>query len=66
MLAPDSYINLSEQRICFVDTQEGETFDINPYKKYCLENGYDDIDYLLSQREAIESFEQQARYHSEN
>ncbi len=56
-------INLSEQRIEFVDTQEGESFDINPYKKYCLENGYDDIDYLLSQREAIESFEQQARYH---
>ena len=60
-------INLSGQHIDFVDTQKGETFDINPYKKYCLENGYDDIDYLLSQREAIESFEQQARYHlSEN
>ncbi len=56
-------IDLSEQRIYFVDTQEGETFDINPYKKYCLENGYDDIDYLLSQREAIASFERQARYH---
>jgi 3-isopropylmalate/(R)-2-methylmalate dehydratase small subunit len=56
-------INLSEQRIEFVDTPgQGEAFDINPYKKYCLENGYDDIDYLLSQREAIELFEQQARY----
>lgn len=60
-------INLSEQSVLFVDAQEGEIFDINPYKKYCLENGYDDIDYLLSQRDAIESFERQTRYHlSEN
>jgi 3-isopropylmalate/(R)-2-methylmalate dehydratase small subunit len=33
------------------------TFDIDPYKKVCLINGYDDIDYLLSIKEDIESFE---------
>ena len=33
-------------------------FDINPYKKACLINGYDDIDYILSRREAIAAFEQ--------
>lgn len=34
------------------------TFDIDAYKKTCLINGYDDIDYLLSQREKIDAFEQ--------
>ncbi|MEK7255279.1 MAG: 3-isopropylmalate dehydratase small subunit, partial [Bacteroidota bacterium] len=33
------------------------TFEINPYKKSCLLNGYDDIDYVLSRQEAIELFE---------
>src|SRR5690606_37247658 len=32
-------------------------FDIDPYKKTCLINGYDDIDYLLSKKELIEAFE---------
>ncbi len=36
-----------------------ETFDINPYKKTCLLNGYDDIDYLLSLKAEIEIFEKQ-------
>lgn len=33
------------------------TFDIDPYKKVCLINGYDDIDYLLSIKDDIENFE---------
>lgn len=33
-------------------------FEINAYKKMCMINGYDDIDYLLSQKEAIIAFEQ--------
>ena len=56
-------IDLSRQRISLVGTNEAETFDISAYKKYCLEQGFDDIDYLLNQRPAIESFEQRARYH---
>lgn len=32
-------------------------FDIDPYKKVCLLNGYDDIDFLISQKETIENFE---------
>lgn len=32
-------------------------FDIDPYKKTCLINGYDDIDYLLSLKDEIEAFE---------
>ena len=34
-----------------------EHFEINPYKKTCLLNGYDDIDFLLSQKEKISAFE---------
>ena len=34
------------------------SFEINSYKKMCMLNGYDDIDYLLSQKEAITAFEQ--------
>ena len=39
-------------------TGEQEHFDINSYKKTCLLNGYDDIDYLLSIKKDIEQFEQ--------
>ncbi|HEX3082665.1 MAG TPA: 3-isopropylmalate dehydratase small subunit [Candidatus Saccharimonadia bacterium] len=34
-----------------------ESFDIQPYKKICIMNGYDDIDYLVSMKERIEAFE---------
>ena len=36
-----------------------ESFEIDPYKKTCMINGYDDIDYLLSKKELIEAFELQ-------
>jgi len=36
-----------------------ESFDINSYKKTCLLNGYDDIDYLLNMKPEIEAFEKQ-------
>lgn len=52
-------INLKEQTITLVATDEQEQFDINVYKKACLLNGYDDIDYLLSIRNEIEEFEAQ-------
>ena len=39
-------------------TATSEKFDINNYKKTCLLNGYDDIDFLLSIRGEIEKFEQ--------
>lgn len=50
-------VDLEEQKITLVPTGEFESFDINPYKKECLLNGYDDIDYLLSNRDRIEEFE---------
>ncbi len=54
-------INLEKETIslCEESTEEAfsESFEINPYKKLCLLNGYDDIDYLLSKRDVIEAFE---------
>lgn len=48
-------VNLPEQRI---STQGwSANFEINPYKKDCLINGYDDIDYLLSLRNEIREFD---------
>ncbi len=50
-------IDLSAQTITIDATRATETFEINAYKKTCLLNGYDDIDYLLSMREEITSFD---------
>jgi 3-isopropylmalate/(R)-2-methylmalate dehydratase small subunit len=50
-------VNLEKQEIKILSTGETEKFEINPYKKKCLINGYDDIDYLLSIRDKIEFFE---------
>jgi 3-isopropylmalate/(R)-2-methylmalate dehydratase small subunit len=55
-------INLQNQTIRLIKSNaplgvEGESFEINHYKKTCLLNGYDDIDYLLSIKENIEAFE---------
>lgn len=52
-------INLAEQTITIDATGEQESFAINNYKKTCLLNGYDDIDFLLSIKEEIEEFEKQ-------
>jgi 3-isopropylmalate/(R)-2-methylmalate dehydratase small subunit len=49
-------INLSEQSITLVATGEKETFDISPYKKDNMINGFDDIDYLQSIKSEIEEF----------
>lgn len=49
-------VDLSNQKIVLEDGSS-ESFEINPYKKTCLMNGYDDIDYLLSLRDEIKHFE---------
>lgn len=50
-------VDLPSQTITNLATGESETFDINPYKKQCLAEGLDDIEYLLSRRADIEAFE---------
>ena len=53
-------IDVEQQTITIDATGVQEIFEINHYKKTCLLNGYDDIDYLLSNRAAIEAFETNA------
>ncbi|MBL7473779.1 3-isopropylmalate dehydratase small subunit [Robertkochia sediminum] len=55
-------VNLEEQTIGLEGTDHVEGFDIDPYKKMCLINGYDDIDYLLTKKEAIAAYEQQRTF----
>lgn len=50
-------VDLEKQTIKLADEPIGETFEIDPYKKICLLNGYDDLDYLLSIKKQIEAFE---------
>lgn len=56
---PDTHIrvDLEKQLISITGSEKSESFEINPYKKECLLNGYDDIDYLLSIKEKIVQFE---------
>lgn len=48
-------VDLEKQKISMND--KSENFVINPYKKDCLLNGFDDIDFLLARKEKIEAFE---------
>jgi len=50
-------VDLKEQKFTILKTGETSSFEINPYKKECLLNGYDDIDYLVACRDEIRSFE---------
>jgi 3-isopropylmalate/(R)-2-methylmalate dehydratase small subunit len=52
-------VNLEQQTITIPSTGAQESFDINSYKKTCLLNGYDDIDYLINMKSEIQTFEQQ-------
>ena len=49
-------VDLEQQKVVLEDGST-ESFEINAYKKTCLMNGYDDIDYLLSLRDEIKHFE---------
>jgi 3-isopropylmalate/(R)-2-methylmalate dehydratase small subunit len=50
-------VDLATQTITIDNTGEQENFEINAYKKACMLNGYDDIDYLLSIKKDIEEYE---------
>lgn len=50
-------IDLPNQTVTNLTTGKAESFEINKYKKFCLMNGLDDIDYLLSHRKDIEDYE---------
>ncbi|NOY96007.1 MAG: 3-isopropylmalate dehydratase small subunit [Chlorobi bacterium] len=50
-------VNLEEQKFTIIATGKSIDFEINTYKKHCLANGLDDIDYLVAIKEDIEEFE---------
>ena len=52
-------VDLEAQTITILNTGASSSFEIDPYKKMCLLNGYDDIDYLTSLSSEIKAFEQQ-------
>ncbi len=55
--ATEIKVDLPEQFIELVATGEKESFEINAYKKECMINGYDNIDYLLSIKDKIKEYE---------
>jgi 3-isopropylmalate/(R)-2-methylmalate dehydratase small subunit len=50
-------VNLEKQTFTIDQTNESEGFEINPYKKHCLQNGLDDIDFLVEMKDEIAAFE---------
>ncbi|MCD9855126.1 3-isopropylmalate dehydratase small subunit [Epilithonimonas sp. JDS] len=52
-------VDVEKQTISFND--KTESFELDSYKKICLINGYDDIDFLTSKKEAIQKFEQKTQ-----
>ncbi len=52
-------VDLPNQTVTNLATGNSETFEINGYKKHCLMNGLDDIDYLIQNKDKIEAWEQQ-------
>ena len=55
--ATEVTVDLPNQTVTNEATGEQEKFEINGYKKYCLENALDDIDYLLMNKDKIEAYE---------
>lgn len=55
-------VDLINQQLTNNASGKSESFEINSYKKNCLLNGLDDIDFLLSNKEKIEKYEQQRAY----
>ncbi len=52
-------VDLENQTLSLLEIGLDESFEIDPYKKMCLINGYDDIDFLVSKKETIAQFEAQ-------
>ena len=52
-------VDLPQQKVTNMATGRSEHFDINGYKKHCLMNGFDDIDFLVENQEKTEQWEQQ-------
>ena len=51
-------VDLPNQTVTNLSTGHSERFEINGYKKHCLMNGLDDVDFLVQNRDKVEQFEQ--------
>ena len=54
-------VNLPAQTVTNKATGRSETFEINAYKKHCLMNGLDDIDFLVENKDKIEAWESKSK-----
>lgn len=54
-------VNLQTQEVSLSGSNLSEHFDIDPYKKMCFENGYDDIDFLISKISEIKQYERSVK-----
>jgi len=54
-------VDVPAQTVTNLATGRSESFDISPYKKYCLMNALDDIDFLLLQKDKIEEYENKSK-----
>lgn len=54
-------VDLDNQEFIIVSSGKKTSFDIDPYKKTCLQNGYDDIDYILSIKDKIVTYEAKSK-----
>ena len=54
-------VDVPAQTVTNLATGRSERFELNAYKKYCLTNALDDIDYLLEQKDKIEEFERKRK-----
>ncbi|MDR2235834.1 MAG: 3-isopropylmalate dehydratase small subunit [Chryseobacterium sp.] len=62
---PDTRISVDLEQQTISCTGKTEYFELDPYKKICLLNGYDDIDFLISKKQAIEQFELKTQKHEQ-
>jgi len=51
-------VDLENETVILPATGDQTSFEINPYKKSCLLNGYDDIDFILNNKELIQVYEE--------
>ena len=51
-------VDLPNQTVTNLATGKSEHFEINGYKKHCLENGLDDVDFLVQNRDKVEAWEE--------
>ncbi len=54
-------VDLPNQTVTNLATGKSEKFEINGYKKYCLMNALDDIDFLLENKDKIEAWEKKQK-----